>query len=167
MSLPGFTDSQDEAVALLRQIAENTGSLEQNQDVTLEGSNIQQRMGVIPAGTVVIKETADMDSIDGTAVTLSPGDEQTLASYREGSTAVYAYGATDASNVIYWLEVDGNLAVGPTRGPLGTINSPFSFVANYGGAVPSDSRVKLKARYPASESGEVDLVARMHLEVVQ
>lgn len=168
MTFPGMSDNYDQMVQLLAQIAENTGDIEtqETQDVTIEGSNIDQRIGVVPHNTIVITESGDLDSADddGT-ITLERGQETTIAEFTDQAHAVYAVGATDVQDVRYWLEIDGDPAVGPTRGPLGTVNSPFSFVEKYGGAVPADNRCRLRALY-TGDSGEVNVVGRIHLEVM-
>lgn len=167
MTLPGLSDNTDDAVALLQQIAENTSNTPEV-DQTLEGANIQQRIGVIPGQSVVIKETAHLEDAnpDG-SVTLSPGDKATIAEFNEGQEhAVYAFGATDTNNVLYHLEIDGTPVIGPTNGPLGTVNNPFSFVETYGGALPADKRTRLIATYPSAATGDVDVVGRIHVEVV-
>lgn len=170
-SIPAFTDNKDQIVALLEQIVHNTGDLDNlDQDITLEGARIDERTGLIPHRSVRVIESGHLDpdthdmTPDG-AVILDPGDEATLAEYRD-SHAVYAVGATDASGVAYSLEVDGEIAIGPTRGPLGTVNSPFSFVEKYGGALPANDRTILKAHYPEGESGQIELVGRLHIENV-
>lgn len=171
MNLPGMSDNSDAVIELLAQIAENTsGSRDTNttQDVTVEGSEINKRQGVIPHGSVRVIETSDLDDAndDGT-ITLSPGEKATLVEYRGSASATYAVGATDVAGVVYWLEVDGNPVIGPTNGPLGTVPEPFSFIQNYGGAVPSSNRVAYKALYPDDQTGQIDLSSRIHLEVLE
>ena len=171
MSFPGFSDNSDEAIRLLREIANNTGDLDDFEtNVTLEGDNVEERVGLVPHEATIIKETAQLDddktTADG-AVKLSPGDEKTLCKYRGGAHGLIATGATDRADLLYRLDVDGDVAVGPTFGPLGTLNSPFSFVEAYGGAIPADSSSRLVARYPESGSGEVEVVGRNHIEVIQ
>ena len=167
--LPGFRDNQQRIVSLLEEIVRNTGDLNQRQDVdvTLEGTNIGDRIGIIPHHAVVIKESADLDDSELNAsgeVVMSPGDQRVLAEYEEGTHAVYALGAQDHSGVRYWLEVDNQPVVGPTWGTLGTVNSPFSFVKTYGGAIPADNRTRLMAHYPESQTGDITLVGRLHVE---
>ena len=167
MSLPQFSDNDDEVIELLRQIRDGVGQIDRDQDVTIEGSNIDQRIGVIPPNTIRIVETDGLENVDsGGPVTLSPGETATLARFRGQACAAYAVGMSDRANVRYWLEVDGNPAVGPTTGPLGTVNDPFSFVNAYGGAVPAQERIEVKAEYSEAGSGDVNLVARVHLEVL-
>lgn len=170
MSLPGISDNDDEMLRLLRQIAENTRDLDAEQNLTLEGDNVEERIGLIPQRTIGITETQnlpdDKTTSDG-AVKLSPGDERTLCEFRGGPHALLATGATDRANLIYRVEIDGKLAVGPSFGPLGTVNSPFSFVQQYGGGIPAKSSSRLIARYPDSGGGDVEVVGRNHIEVIQ
>lgn len=154
-------------VKLLQQIERNTSDIDQKTDVTLEGSNVGDRIGIIPHHAVVIKESADLEE-DATnnqgAVEMSPGDKRVLAEYDDGTHAVYAAGAEDHSGVRYWLEVDNDPVVGPTFGSLGTVNSPFSFVETYGGAIPAENRSRLMAQYPSNQTGDITLVGRLHVE---
>lgn len=169
VKIPGFRDNLARMVSLLEEIEKNTNDLDQNTDVTLEGATIQDRVGIVPHHAVVINESADLDS-DKTnaqgAVELSPGDKRVLAEYDAGTHAVYAAGAEDHSGVQYWLEVDNDPVVGPTFGSLGTVNSPFSFVETYGGAIPAEKRSRLMAQYPSNQTGDITLVGRLHLENV-
>jgi len=167
VSLPQFSDNDDEVIELLREIRDGVSAIDKEERITLEGSNIDKRVGLIPHNTVQIVETDDLEGVDpGGTITMEPGDTATLAQYRGRPSASYAVGASDVDAVRYTLQVDGNPAVGPTTGPLGTISDPFSFVEAYGGAVPADDRVALKAEYPDSQSGQVELAARLHLEVL-
>jgi len=154
-------------VSLLEEIERNTSDIDQKTDVTLEGAKIGDRIGLIPRDTVVIKESADLDddkTNDQGAIELSPGDKRILAEFNGGVHAVYAVGAQDATGVRYWLQVDGYPVVGPTFGSLGTVNSPFSFVEKYGGAVPADNRTRLMVQYPNDQTGDIALVGRLHIE---
>jgi len=165
--LPGFRDNLQRVVSLLQQIEQNTSDIDQKTDLTLEGATIGDRVGIIPHRAVVINESADLDD-DATnaqgAVELSPGDKRVLAEYEAGTHAVYAAGAEDHSGVQYWLEVDNDPVVGPTFGSLGTVNSPFSFVETYGGAIPAEKRSRLIAQYPSNQTGDITLVGRIHVE---
>jgi hypothetical protein len=169
VEIPGFRDNLARMVSLLEEIERNTSDLDQNADVTLEGATIQNRVGIIPHHAVVINESADLDD-DATnaqgAVEMSPGDKRVLAEYDAGTHAVYAAGAEDHSGVQYWLDVDNNPVVGPTFGSLGTVNSPFSFVEKYGGAIPAENRSRLMAQYPSNQTGDITLVGRIHVENV-
>lgn len=167
--LPGMKDDTTRMVRLLEQIAENTRDIDAEHDIRLEGARIDQRIGVLPHNAIVITETADMDleslNPDGT-ITIEPGDKRKIAEYREGDHGVLAYGAVDEPDLVYWLEVDGTPVVGPTRSPLGTINSPFSFVDVYGGAVPSEERTEVIVSRPDDATGSVDVAARLHVEML-
>jgi hypothetical protein len=164
-----FSDNNDTMIALLQQIVENTGQPPQQQfEQTIEGASIDERIGVVPAQNVIIKETAHLEhaNSDG-SVTLSPGDEKKIAEFNENvAHAVLAFGATDTNNVLYSLYLDGDPLIGPTNGPLGTVNNLFSFVQKYGGAIPADKRCSLRAEYPEAATGDVQVVGRLHVEVV-
>lgn len=161
-------DVDDRMVQLLEQIAKNTGSLDQpDKNITLKGQTADSRVGLLPAQSYITVETSDLDdaNADGT-ITLHPGETKALVKHTRQPKAVYAVGASDASDVEYGLLADKQPVGGTTNSPLGLINDPFSFVDQLGGAVPCNNRAEYKAHLDSSATGPVDLAARMHLEVM-
>lgn len=170
----GFIDDdQDKMLDLLEVIARNTGGLsdldEVQQDVTIESSNVNNRVGSIKPRDYVVVETADMDGAndDGT-VTLEPGDTVRMASFRSDSAfSVLAVGAYNQQGVEYVLRVDNDRSVGGvTQTPLGDIGAPFSFVEKAGGGVSCKKSIEYIARADADLADPVDVAARLHLEVM-
>lgn len=101
------------------------------------------------------------------SITLQPGDDVPLASTGSLNQGGYvlAVGATDETGVEYYLDIDGEYEVGGrTNSPLGTINSPFSFIKEFGATVPANSSAEYRAHYGEDESGEVELVGRLHVQ---
>lgn len=101
------------------------------------------------------------------SITLSPGDELPIVSTGKLNQGGYVLGvgATDVSGVEYYLDVDGEYEVGGrTNSPLGTINSPFSFIKEFGATVPASSSAEYVAKYGEDESGDVELVGRLHVQ---
>lgn len=163
----GISDNEDEMVALLRKIAENTGTLDQpEQTINLNGQTADQRVGFIPANAFVTLETDDLENSDpdGT-LTLSPGDTKAVVEY-SGQCAVYAVGCSDKQDVEYQLEVDGRVVGGRMNSPLGLLNDPFSFVEKLGGAVPVEKRVRYVVNYDSEASGDIALAGRLMVEVM-
>lgn len=167
MGFPGIDDNDDKMVALLQQIAENTGDLDQpDRTINLNGQTADNRVGFIPANSFYSFETDDLDGANANGtVTLSPGDTAVLVEY-DGKGALYAVGATDKQDVEYQLEIDNQLTGGRTNSPLGLINNPFSFVQMCGGAVPIEDKARYIASYSAGASGDITLAARMLVEVM-
>lgn len=162
-------DTRDEMVALLRQIAENTGAVATDgvdKTINLNGQTADQRVGFIPANSFVTLETDDLDNADpnGT-ITLSPGDTKAVVEY-SGACAVYAVGCSDKQDVEYQLEVDGRVVGGRMNSPLGLLNEPFSFVEKLGGAVPVEKRVRYVVNYDSAASGDISLAGRLMVEVM-
>lgn len=166
----GLTDNEDQAIALLEQIATGIGQL--------SGSSEQvdiNRMGLplrsISPRSYIVRETDDLDAAkDNGTVKLSPGETVELVAHEPQTAAalVTAIGANDEQDVVYWIEVDNTYTVGgQTNSPLGTINDPFSFVATLGGAIPVESYVAYKAGMPSTASGPVDMAGRLHVEEVR
>ena len=170
-----FEDNEDRAVELLEQIAGNTGGLGDqttvNKDVDISGQTADGRTGLVPLRSYVCVETDNLDAAneDGT-VTLEPGDTKPLCRIREtgdAALAVYAVGAVDANNVEYSLHVDNSITVGGrTNSPLGTLNTPFSFVQMLGGAIPASTSAEYRAHLSGDAGGPVDLAGRLHAEVM-
>lgn len=135
------------------------------------GSSEQQWGGlrVLSPSGFIITETSDLEeSNDDGAVTLSPGEEQALVEYEargDMGTAVLAVGANDVQDVEYGLRIDRSKVVGgKTESPLGTINSPFSFIDRLNAVVPANSTVEYVAWYDGGATGDVDLAARLYTE---
>lgn len=163
----GIDDNEDRMVALLEQLVENTGTLDQpEQTINLNGQTADKRVGFIPANAFVTLETDDLDeaSESGT-ITLSPGDTKTVVEYG-GQCAVYAVGCGDKQDVEYQLEVDGRVVGGRMNSPLGLTNDPFSFVEKLGGAIPVEKRVRYVANYDSAASGDITLAGRLMVEVI-
>lgn len=171
-----ISDNDDEAVALLKQIARNTGNIDDGPDKTtnvdISGQTADGRVGLIPSKSLLTLETDNLEAdkhplTAGGTVELEPGDSQTLVQYdlqRPG--AIYALGAVDESDVEYELKVDNDPVGGRTNSPLGVLNSPFSFVSNFGGAVPIEGKARYIAHYSSDSSGTIELAARMFVEVM-
>jgi hypothetical protein len=110
-----------------------------------------------------VNDSDVLDDVDeGGTVTLSPGDDEPIVEARpEGQEgAVLAVGAKDRSDVVYYLKVDSEEHHRPTNSPLGTVNSPYSFI-EHGGTVPFGNRVEYRARYLDGGSGDVEVGARL------
>jgi len=176
----GIDDNDDEVVALLRQIANNTQAgtggdgrevnVEQTETTKIEGSHSGDRVGHLKPNNLVVVETDDLEdhpvNDDGT-VTVQPGQAVPLAKFRLDSPfSVLAVGASDEVDVIYQLRIDSEPAMSPTNSPLGLINDPFSFVDAYGAALPCEKSVEYVAELSSDASGPVTLAGRLHCEVI-
>lgn len=167
-----FSDNEDKMVALLEQIASNTGDLdelEQSREVTIETESVASRVGVVEPQDYIVVESDNLDHAndDGT-VSLSPGDQVVIAEWQpEFPFALLAAGATDAADVEYTLIADTDQTLGGvTSSPLGTLNDPFSFVDAIGGAPSCEKSIKYVARLDSDASSSVDIAARLHAEVM-
>lgn len=131
---------------------------------------IAEREGLMDQQSLRIVETDNLEEAndDGTR-TVNPGETVTLARIAPGFRfALLAAGASDSSNVQYRLVADQDRVIGGTTGsPLGTVNSPLSFVEEYGAAIEINQEVEYRARLDESAGSSVDLVARLHAETVQ
>jgi len=170
---PGIRDNDDRMVALLEQIAQNTGSLDGgiDREISIEGTHSGDRVGHLQPDTLIVAETDDLDrddiNDDGT-ITVEPGEEMPLARIRpDVPFAILAVGAVDEVDVTYQLKIDNDPAISPTNSPLGLINDPFSFVVAYGAAIPAEKSAVYTARLDPQASGSVDLAARIHGEVLR
>lgn len=168
-------DNPDRMVALLETIAQNTGGLGDlgdagtDQEVNIQGSTPDSRIGMLAPQNLVVSETDDLDAAnDDGSVTLEPGDSVTVVEIAtDQPTALLAVGASDAEDVEYQLVVDDQYPIGrATNSPLGTVNDPFSFVDVLGGAVPAQRSVSYQASLAPEAGSSVDLVGRMYGEVV-
>lgn len=166
-------DADDEMLALLRQIAQNTGSLgdlDQSKEVTIEGESPASRVGMMDPRSYICVETDDLDGVDeGGTVTLEPGDTKRIVSYQTSGQpfVVLAVGANDEPDVSYKLEADNTRTVGGvTNSPLGLLNDPFSFVKNFGAAIPAEKKIAYVASLDANAPGPVELAGRLHVEVI-
>lgn len=168
MTFPQMQDNPDEAIALLRQIAANTGTVEDDDDDPPTAPEVRP----IRPGTYRVVETDALESDavndDGT-ITLKPGETLDLARFSEQVPGrLLAVGATDAADVRYFVETDNQRKPGGvTNSPLGLLNDPFSFVQNYGAFIPFVNSVAYRARLPQNASSSVDLAARLHVEVIR
>lgn len=160
------SDVLDNMEQLLRQILAEL----KNENADDDTEDFPRGLRPLKPGRYVVVETDDMDDVDqGGSVTLSPGEEKILATFKQAGKPLvcYAVGATDANDVQYRLELDNSRTVGGrTNSPLGTLNSPFSFPEKINGAVLADKKVQYIASRPSSATGDVDLVARLHVEVL-
>jgi len=166
----GMSDTDDEIVRLLRQIQANTSSSTEpdvTKEVNLNGTTADERVGLIPARSYITVESDNLDhATDAGTVVLEPGDSVPIVEYRDTAAAVYAVGATDKQDVEYTLEVDNATVGGRTNSPLGLLNEPFSFVNTLGGAVPVESSIEYVAHYDENADGTIEIVGRLHLEVM-
>jgi len=125
-------------------------------------------VNLMDATRYIVLETSNLDEAndDGT-VTLSPGDTQALIRYDLGTpVALQAIGANDRDNVTYEIRINNEKTVGgQTNSPVGTLNNPFSFVGNLGAAIPAE-KLEYIASYDPAASGNIDLAARAHMEVI-
>lgn len=169
-------DSVDEQTQLLRAIAHQLGAIDMNaaspevnvsMPDSLPGQAAQNRP--IHPSSLVITETSDLDEAneDGT-VTLNPGEEAVIAR-QEARVAdgmmLLAAGATDKQDAEYFLRFDNDVVVGGSRNsPLGTLNTPFSFVENYSGVPVAEDVIEYVVRYDTNASGELNIAGRMHIE---
>jgi len=132
------------------------------------GRGVASQTGTLQPSKYVIRETDDLDGVSsGGTVTLSPGDTETIvdARARDSAMALLAVGANDATGVEYRLKVDDSRVVGgTTHAPLGVVNDPFSFVEEFGAVIPVEKYVEYEASYDSSQTGEVDIVGRLHVE---
>lgn len=112
-------------------------------------------------------ETSDMEaSLDNGVIQISPGEREVF--FDTGSLTspgfLLAIGASDSQDVSYRVVVDGDRDVGGvTNSPLGTINTPFSFVNEFGGAIPVFDRVQYVASMPESAQSSAEIAARAHM----
>lgn len=166
-------DQDDVAIALLRQLVVNTGTIDQldgsQQEINIQGETVSSRTGTIDPTDLLIVETDDMEGAndDGT-ITIDPGDHATIVGYRPGwPFGILAVGASDEDDVEYQLRVDSDTPVGgTTNSPLGTVNEPFSFVDELGGAPHGEKRVDYVAYVDSDADAPVDLVGRVYLEAI-
>lgn len=126
---------------------------------------------VLDPSKYVIRETDDEEGVgEGGTITLQPGQSKTLVSARartDNGMAVLAVGATDEADVTYALKIDDNFTVGGrTNSPLGLVTDPHSFVEEFGAVVPANKYAEYVAYYDSNSTGEVNLTARMHVEML-
>lgn len=127
--------------------------------------NLYKGMQTLSAGNYLVRETADMDESkpNGTRE-LEPGEDVALARLQsDAGVGCLAVGATDASDVTFYLYADNSTTIGgTTRSPLGTIGSPYSFVSDLNGIVAANHKLEYRAQYDSSATGTVELNARIH-----
>jgi hypothetical protein len=167
--IPTIEDNDEEALELLRQIAENTGGIEE----LAKDDQPRTRRRSLGRNYAVV-ETADLDpdnwsiNSDGT-ITIQPGEEKPIVNYSVsgGNPTCLAIGANDVKDLKYKLVRDNTFVVGnETESPLGTVGSPFSFVQELDAGVPANSRLTYYGVLPSSAGSSVDVAGRMHVEVL-
>jgi hypothetical protein len=172
--LPVLRDNVQELVDQLRvlnqTLAQGGLSGDSGEDGTInvfDGASARAGGAINPYG-YRIYETADLAEANGSGtITLEPGEEATIVESDNASNGLLglAIGASDKPDVRYRLYVDGERTVGGlTNSPLGTVNSPFSFVKMLGGVLPAERRIEYRAIYDPAATGEVELAARLHVE---
>lgn len=133
------------------------------------GGSVSSGAGYISGTGYVVKESDDLNGVaDGAAVTIEPGETKTIVEARAtgDQLALLAVGATDVADVRYRLVVDGSRTVGgETNSPLGLLNTPLSFVKEFGGSIPASSRVEYRATLADSASAAVEVAGRLHVNV--
>lgn len=160
-----ITDRVDQIVHELKQIKSALGVPDKETNVYAG-----QRKKLLPRNYAVF-ETSDLDAAndDGT-VTAEPGETVTLCEVEASQSEkinLLSVGASDEQDVKYFLEIDGKaVAGGQTESPLGLINSEFSFPREFDSSIPAEDSVRYRALRVHSAAGSVDLVARMHAEVL-
>ena len=112
-------------------------------------------------------ETSDMEEAGpGGTIQVNPGDRKVFFDSGDLNSPGFmlAVGAVDVKDVLFRLVVDGDRDVGGiTNSPLGTINTPFSFVNEFGGAIPVFERVQYVAEIPEESNSSAELAARVHM----
>ncbi|MBZ6496023.1 hypothetical protein [Natrinema longum] len=167
-------------VSLLQRIAENTSDIEggdgtESSESREDTHNHYYDGQVRPMGPqqYIVSETSNLEDVnDDGSVTLEPGDEKTVVSQSlprssQQALALLAIGATDETDVQWALQIDDHTVGGGwTNSPLGLVNDPFSFVDEFQAIIPAEHKIEYVARYNPAASGSVDLVGRMHTEVI-
>lgn len=167
---PEIRDNEDEMVRLLRQIAANTGSLDDldgpRNEITIKGQSVKSRVGTIDPKNMVVVETDNMEGAESDgSMEVEPGETVTFVKYRGDPFAVLAVGATDKTDVTYQLRVDGRTPIGgTTNSPLGALNDPLSFVDKLGGAPHAEQTVEYQAHLSSAASAPVYVVGRLYVE---
>jgi hypothetical protein len=168
---PRIEDQDAKMVALLTQIAANTGGLkdlDQSTDVTIENQGVGSRVGTIEPRDMIVVETENLDSSepDGT-MEIKPGETETFLQFRGQPHGMLAVGATDKTDTDYLLRSDSSVPIGgTTESPLGAINDPFSFVDTLGGAPHAEDSTTYRAHLDPSASSPVYVAGRLFLEVL-
>lgn len=169
---PQVSDNEDKAVALLQQIAANTGGISEiNGNGNNGGGGNSSRSGqrVIDPVRYFEVETDDLDAAneDGT-ITLEPGDRKAIViADQDKPTLLHGVGATDEANVTYQVRLDSRQYVGrSTNSPLGSINNPWMYPEKVGGSLPADRSVAYVAKLDQSATAPVDLAGRLVAEVL-
>ena len=133
----------------------------------LTGASAGGKFDTIRPNNYNVYETSDMDEAAGNGlIQLDPGDEKVFldTGSLDDPGFLMAIGALDANAVEYRVQVDGDRNVGGyTNSPLGSINTPFSFIDEFGGAIPVLDRVQYVAQLPEGASSSVEIAGRAHL----
>lgn len=161
------SDNQDRMVALLEQIAANTGGLG-DEEIDASGQSTSSVERVNPRRFHVI-ETTEMESAnaDGT-VTLEPGESAPIVAFRhKPGFALLGVGAKNQQDVEYRLVADDTERIGGDwrAAPLGEIGSPFSFVDQLGVVFDIEEQLELEARLSEDASSTVDLAGKFHIQI--
>jgi hypothetical protein len=159
-----LSDNEDKMVALLEQIAANTG-LDDAGSSAAPPTGSTGRTGSVRPWDYVVVETASMSySNPSGTVTLSPGDSVNLVDYEATQDTLLAIGATDKQDVEYELTIDKTTVGGRTNSPLGLVNEPFSFVDALAREIPVEKRLRYTAHYDPNASGDIELAGRIHVD---
>lgn len=121
--------------------------------------------GMFMGQRYVVQESAHLDAADsGGAITVEGGETKTIARWEdEGPLGLFALGATDASDTVYTLKVDGEI-VSSLQSPTGTVVNPFSFVDYLGRPLGAENKIEYEVRNEGT--GSQDYVARLFLGVL-
>lgn len=146
-------DSDDEMVALLQKIASNTSGM---------GPTATPEDGDGDSRPFVVAETSHESHAENDgAVTVSPGETVTLASYTAVGTAdLLAFGATDHADSEYELVVDYDSRF-TTRSPLGLLNEPFSLQKELGYTYPATKEVEYRVKRDSAVAEDARYAARL------
>jgi len=133
----------------------------------LTGAAAGGKFNPIQAERYRVYETSEMEAAgDNGLIQVDPGERVTFfdTGPLNDPGFLMAIGATDEMDVEYRVEVDGDRSVGGfTNSPLGSINTPFSFIDEFGGAIPVFDRVQYTAQIPRESNSSAELAARAHL----
>lgn len=171
MEYPKFEDEQEKQTALLKRLVENTGGLgdlDPSRDVTIENQAVGSRVGTIEPRDLSVTETDDLEDAEGDGtMKVEPGETKTFLTFQGPPHAILAVGASDHTDADYHLEADNQYPIGgTTKSPLGSINEPFSFVRQFGGAPHAEQRTRYKIYLDSSASAPIYVAGRLFVEVL-
>lgn len=165
MGFPKFSDSDERMLELLAQIAQNTGSAQQ--ETTQQRGQQSGPVPIDPRRFHVV-ETPDLEDAnpDGT-VTIEPGETVELARYDATACHLIGVGAKTQRDVFYRLRADHekNFAGGWRTMPFGTLGSPYSFVNELGLTFPIEEQIVYEAKLPDGIGSTVDISGKILLRL--